>query len=205
MRRRFFTAALFLTILLCPGALRAQFNLQDWEWRTTLTPRQSIDGMAALMLDGPVYDRLLTPPDDLRLVNQRGALVPHSIQCGRIAATRKVVVRPVQIINRTYVPKRFSRAVLDFGERVGKNKIKIDLPGQNYRRRVTIEGGDDGTAWETVAENLFLFDIQVPGQSHRVDALAFAENSFRYLRLTVENMPDDPERVEMQGASAFYE
>ena len=205
MRQRFFTAALFLTILLCPGALTAQFNFQDWAWRTTLTPRQDIDGMAALLLDGPVYDRLLTPPDDFRLVNQRGALVPHAIQCGRTSATRKVVARPVQIINRTYVPKRFSRAVLDFGERIAKNKLKIDLPGQNYRRRVTIEGGDDGTTWETVAENLFLFDIQVPGQSHRVDALAFAENRFRYLRLTVENMPDDPERVEIQGASAFYE
>ena len=132
-------------------------------------------------------------------------MVPHVIQCGRTSAASTVLTRPVQIINRTYTPKRFSRAVLDFGERIVKNKLALGLSGQNYRRRVVIEGGDDGTNWDTVAENLFLFDIQLPEHLHRVDTLAFPENSFRYLRVTVENMPDDPERIEIQGASALYE
>jgi hypothetical protein len=205
VKYRLFALALSLGSLFGPSTSTAQFNPQDWGWRTTLTLSRGTGGMVALPLDGPLYDRLVTPPHDLRLVNDRGALVPHVIQCGRTTAASTVVTRPVQIINRTYTPKRFSRAVLDFGERIVKNRLAIGLSGQNYRRRVVIEGGDDGTSWETLAENLFLFDIQLPEHSHRVDTLAFSENSFRYLRVTVENMPDDPERIEIHGAIAFYE
>ena len=48
-------------------------------------------------------------------------------------------------------------------------------------------------------------DVQARDESYRVDSLTFPENSFRYLRLTIENMPDDPERVEINGVNAFYE
>jgi hypothetical protein len=198
-------AALFFGPLVGPDTLTAQFNPQEWGWRTSLSRPQEITGMAALPLDEAIYDRLLTPPHDLRLVDQSAALVPHVIQCGRTITVAATAIRPVRIINRTYAPKRYSRAVLDFGERALKNKLKVDLSGQNYRRRITIEGGEDGRTWETVQEQNFLFDVHVPAQSLRVDTLAFPENSFRYLRLTVENMADDPERVEINGVNAFYE
>jgi hypothetical protein len=205
MRYRFVTLSLLFWYLFCPDPVKAQFDPQGWGWKATVTPYPRAASTVALTLDGSIYDRLLTPPHDLRLVNQSGVQVPHVIQCGRTTAATTVVTRPVQLINRTYMPHRFSRVVLDFGESVVKNKIMVELSGQNYRRRVTIEGGNDGMSWETIAENLFLFDIQTPGQWHRVDTLAFAENSFRYLRVTVENMTDDPERVEIYSASAFYE
>jgi hypothetical protein len=205
VKHPFTAAAFFLCALLCPNTSAAQFKPQEWSWRTTLTTGQGTTGMVALPLDEAIYDRMLNPPHDLRLVNKNGALAPHVIQCGRTAAATAVVARPVRIINRTYEPKRFSRVVLDFGEKAVKNRLKVDLSGENYRRRVAIEGGDDGTAWETIAENNFLFDIHVPGQSQRVDRLAFPENNFRYLRLTVENMADEPERIEINGANAFYD
>ncbi|HEY3306041.1 MAG TPA: DUF3999 family protein [Candidatus Binatia bacterium] len=203
--RHFLAAAALLLGLVGPDTLTAQLDQQEWGWRATLARPQETGGMAALPLDEALYDRLLIPPHDLRLVDQGAALVPHVVQCGRTTAAATTVMRPVQIINRTFTPKRFSRVVLDFGESALKNKLKVDLSGQNYRRRVTIEGGEDGRTWETVQERNFLFDAHVPGQSLRLDTLAFPENSFRYLRLTVENMADDPERVEINGANAFYE
>ena len=205
MKNRSAALAVFFGLLFCAGILPAQLKPEDWAWRAPLTPPQGAGGMTALPLDGAIYDRLLTPPHDLRLVGQDGVLVPHVIQCGRTAAATAVIGRPVRIINQTYTPKRFSRVVLDFGESLLKNTLKVDLPGQNYRRRATLEGGVDEKTWETVAENLFLFDIQTRQESYRFDTLAFAENDFRYLRLTVENMPDDPERIAIDGVSAFYE
>ena len=205
MTHRVSALVVLVGILGVPQITQAQFHPQGWRWRTALTSPQGSGGLVALSLDAAIYDRLLTPPDDLRVVNPSGALVPHVIQCGRTAASSTVATRPVQMMNRTYTPHRFSRVVLDFGETVTKNKLKVDLSGQNYRRKVTIEGGNDGKTWETVAERLFLFDVQARDESYRVDSLTFPENSFRYLRLTIENMPDDPERVEINGVSAFYE
>lgn len=205
MKHPFLAAAFCLSVWVCPNTSAAQFKSQEWGWKTTVATGPGTAGMVALPLDEAIYDRMLTPPHDLRLVNKNNALVPHVVQCGRTTAASRMVARPVRIINRTYEPKRFSRAVLDFGEKAVKNRLKIDLSGENYRRRATIEGGDDGTAWEIIAENNFLFDIHVPGQAQRVDTLAFPDNNFRYVRLTVENMPDDPDRVEIFGASAFYE
>lgn len=196
---------LFVRILLGPGISDAQFNPRGWRWKTTVTAPASSPGLVALRLDGAIYDRLLAAPDDLRLVNRSGDLVPHVIQCGRTGTTSVAVARPVDIINRTYAPKQFSRVVLDFGATVVKNKIKVDLAGENYRRRVTIEGSDDAMTWELVAGNLFLFDMRASGESYRLDTLSFPDNRFRYLRVTVENMHDDPERVEIAGAMAFYE
>jgi Protein of unknown function (DUF3999) len=205
VKHPFVAAALCLCALLGPHASAAQFKPQEWGWRTTVTTGPGTAGMVALPLDEAIYDRMLSPPHDLRLVNKNNALVPHVVQCGRTTAASRVATRRVRVINRTYEPKRFSRAVLDFGEKAVKNRLKIELAGENYRRRVAIEGGDDGTSWELIAENNFLFDIHVPGLTQRVDGLAFPENNFRYVRLTVENMPDDPERVEILGANAFYE
>jgi hypothetical protein len=205
VRRFLLAAALFLGSLAGQEVSPAQLDPREWNWRTTLVRPTESGGVAALILDEAIYDRLLTPPHDLRLVDQSSALAPHLVQCGRTTAATATVLRPVRIINRTYAAKRFSRVVLDFGESVLKNKLKVDLSDENYRRRATLEGGDDGRSWESVQEQNFLFDVQAPGQSLRVDTLAFPENSFRYLRLTVENMADDPERVEIKGVSAFYD
>ena len=197
-----------LTLLLCyflpPGAVRAEFDPTGWTWKTTITAPQGTDGLLSLPLDGPIFDGLLNPPHDLRLVDQKRTLVPHAFRCGRTAATSETVTRPVKLLNRTYQAHRFSRVVLDFGESVVKNRIKVQLSGENYRRKATIEGGDDGVKWERVADNLFLFDIHASDHSYKIDTLAFPGNSFRYLRLTVENMKDDPERVEITAVDAFF-
>jgi hypothetical protein len=197
-----------LILLLCyflhPGFVRAEFDPTGWTWKTTITVPQGIDGFLSFPLDGPIFDGLLNPPHDLRLVDQKRILVPHAIRCGRTSTASETVTRPVKLLNRTYKANRFSRVFLDFGANVVKNRIKVELSGENYRRKATIEGGNDGVQWEKVADNLFLFDIHAQDHATKIDTLAFPENSFRYLRLTVENMKDDPERVEITNVDAFY-
>jgi hypothetical protein len=95
--------------------------------------------------------------------------------------------------------------VVDFGGRVLKNKLQIVVSGENYLRRVTVEGGDDQASWETLGKDLLLFDIKTPAESHRADTLALSENNFRYLRLTVESSTNEAEPVIIEGVNAFYE
>jgi hypothetical protein len=193
-----------LGVLAGPLLILGQFDSAKWNWRAPLvtSPR---NGIVALPLDGEIYDNLLNPPQDLRVVNGSGALVPHAIRCGRTATASSVVSRAVRIINRTYTPGLSSHAVLDFGEHVIKNRLRVRLSGQNYLRKVAVEGGDDQAKWETIAENLLLFDVRIPNQSHHVDTLTFPDNNFQFLRLTVENSPDDTDHAEIQEVTAFYE
>ncbi|HEY1267033.1 MAG TPA: DUF3999 family protein [Candidatus Binatia bacterium] len=204
MRYQRAAAGLLFFLLFAVDAWSAQISPQEWSWRAGVAAGPE-SGIVALPLDAAIYDKLHNAPNDLRLVEQSGTLVPHTIQCGRAVVATATIARPIQIVDRTYAPKRYSRAVLDFGGSTVKNKVTVDLSGSNFRRRVAVEGSDDRGKWEMVAENNFLFDIHVPGQAHRVDTLIFPDNNFRYLRLTVENMPDDPDRVEITGAKAFYQ
>lgn len=204
MRYQRVAAGLLFFLPFAVDAWSAQINPQEWSWRTIVATGPK-SGIVALPLDAVIYDKLHNAPNDLRLVEQGGTLIPHTIQCGRAVVATTTVPRPIRIIDRTYPPKRFSRAVLDFGDSTVKNKVTVDLSGSNFRRRVAVEGSDDRGKWEMIAENNFLFDIHVLGQAHRVDTLIFPDNNFRYLRLTVENMPDDPDRVEITGAKAFYQ
>jgi hypothetical protein len=190
-------------VLLCAVPILGQFDDKDWQWRATLASPEHA-GVVALPLDGTLYDALMDPPHDLRVVDSSGNLVPHAVRCGRTSAATQTIARPVRILNRTF-DEGHSRAVLDFGERVLKNKLQILVSGQNYLRKVTVEGGDDQTSWETLGRNLLLFDIKTPEESHRTDTLAVSENNFRYLRLTVESSTNEAEPVVIQGVNAFYE
>ena len=192
----------FCALLWATPAL-GQFETKDWQWRAALA-LPGASGIVALPLDGPLYDALLNPPHDLRAVDATGALVPHAVRCGRTSAATETVARPVRVLNRTF-GEGHSRAVLDFGNRVLKNKLQVVVSGQNYLRKVTVEGGDDQTSWEVLGKDLLLFDIKTPEESHREDTLTVSENTFRYLRLTVENSINEAEPVVIQGVNTFYE
>lgn len=86
-----------------------------------------------------------------------------------------------------------------------KNRIKVNLSGENFRRRVILEGSNDSKTWEVVAEDLWLFHVGIQGQNFKVDTLKFPQNNFRYMRLTAYNMSDDPRRITIQSVKgAFY-
>ena len=204
--KRLLVSFLLATMALC---VMAAFDATDWEWRAPLVrPQTEASGFAQVDLAPWVFDRSQSSLADLRVVDQNGALIPHIIRWGH--ATRQVHTewRAVRLLNRTYEPNEYARVVADFGERFEKDSVRIATPGANFRRRVTIEGGGDGAAWERIADNLYLFDISLPNERFQADTLRFASNDFRFLRLTVFNMPEDPRQIEIasvQAAMSFSE
>jgi hypothetical protein len=110
-----------------------------------------------------------------------------------------------RLVNTTFVPGKYSRVTVDFGETAEKNIIQVSLSGQNYRRRALLEGSNDTKTWEIVAEELWLFDVRVEGQNFKVDTLRFPTNNFPYLRLTVYNMTDDPRRITIGAVKGAFQ
>ena len=100
--------------------------------------------------------------------------------------------------------EKYAAVVADFGEATEKSHIRVTLSGQNYRRRALIDGSNNSKTWEVVAEDLWLFDVSLPGQNFKVDTIRFPTNNFRFLRLTVYHMTDDPKRITIESIKSGF-
>jgi hypothetical protein len=166
---------------------------------------QSLSGFVSLPIPPEVFDESQPSLNDLRVVDENNSLVPHVIHWGRIRETRQQDWRSVRLVNTTFAPGKHSRVTVDFGEMVEKNLIQVSLSGQNYRRRALLEGSNESKGWEVVAEDLWLFDVSMEDQNFKVDTLKFPANNFRYLRLTVYNMTDDPRRITIETVKGAFQ
>ena len=154
-------------------------------------------GRVAVRLDRHVYDSSRADLADLRLRDGEDRLVPFVLDRGQPPG-RAVDVVPV-IRNRGWLADRSATAVLDFGDRAPKDRLRLELSGENFRRRVAVEGSDDAARWATLVEEAWVF--AVPGaEPARYQTIELPPNDFRYLRLAVHPGPDERERVSLLGA-----
>jgi len=192
----------FVLLLLLPGAVTvpaaAVFDFEAWGWQAKVDPGPVAAGFVRLPLTLEILDRSRPDLADLRLIDGGGELVPHVIHLGRTEEKLELRWSSLTLINRTFEPGRWERAVLDFGRPMLKNRIRLALSGEDFRRRVQLEGSTDGQAWEPVADERWVFSLRRGDERFVSDELHFPVNDFRYLRLTLFHDPDDPRRVELQ-------
>jgi|GEM_PF-1306342 len=195
---------LVLVIILIGVAMPAfaAFDLEEWEWEAAITPDDAEAGFVRVMVTPDIFDRSQRTLNDLRVLDENGELVPHVIRWGRVRDLQRDEWRPANLLNRAFQPDEYSRVTLDFGERIEKNRIKMDLSETNYRRRALVEGSNDGEQWDVLLEDEWLVDVSMPERKFKVDTLNLPANDFRYLRLTVYNAEDDVRRIEIRSADA---
>jgi hypothetical protein len=185
-------------------ATNAAFDNKGWGWQRPIAVGRN-SGFVRLSIPPEVFDQSQPTLNDLRVLDSSNRLVPHVVHWGRDRLIRQMEWLPARLLNETFLPETYSRVTIDFGEMVEKNRIKVDLSGENFRRRVLLEGSNDSKAWEVVAEDLWLFHVGIQGQNFQMDTLKFPQNNFRYMRLTAYNMSDDPRHVTIQSVKgAFY-
>jgi hypothetical protein len=156
-------------------------------------------GRTIVYLDRDVYAEAETDLRDLRVVDDARSLVPFVLDVE--PAGPPETLRP-EIVNRGFVPGRRTTVTLDFGEKRRKSGLRLALQGENFRRRVVVEGSDDGLDYVTLVDDAWVFAI--PGASFaRYEDVALPEGDHRYLRVSVELGPDDPRRVEIESVEAF--
>jgi hypothetical protein len=143
-------------------------------------------------LDRDVYDAAREDLGDLRVVDGADRMVPYVLDHGRESSTRSIP----RVIDRAFTRGQLERVTLDFGTRTWKRELGLRLSGDNFRRRVIVEGSDDAASWTTLTDGAYVF--AVPGASAaRYETVSIPENEQRYLRVTVLHGEGDPERVEV--------
>ena len=131
--------ALFLLAVLLGGAAAFAQEVPAFEREI----QTSGVGLVAVRLDRHVYEAARADLGDLRVRTGAGS-VPYALDRGFLPPLPE---RRGEIRNRGVAPGGAATAVLDFGERVPKERLALRLSGDNFRRRVAVEGSDDGRSW----------------------------------------------------------
>jgi uncharacterized protein DUF3999 len=197
MRMRYLFVTLALTAMCSAWAA---FDIEGWTWERPVEVNGTAPGFVRLPLDAQAFDEAQTSLHDLRVLDPAGNLVPHVIHWKSTEETTTLKWRQVTLINSVFEPETHSRVTLDFGGAVRKNVIRATLSDTNFRRRVSLEGSPDNVQWQLVVEDKWLFDIHQEGEAFVMDTIRFPVNDFRYLRLTIHYMEDDPRRVSINKA-----
>lgn len=200
MKKRVVMLSLFFAATIAYAA----FDITEWNWQRPIEVHH-ISEFVRLPVPPEVFNESQPSLNDLRVLDENNTLVPHIVHWGRVREIRQQEWKSARLVNATFVPGKYSRMIVDFGETVEKNLIMISLSGQNYRRRTLLEGSNESKSWEVVAEDLWLFNVSVEGQNFKIDTLKFPPNNFRYLRLTVYNMADDPRHITIDSIKGAFQ
>lgn len=158
--------------------------------------RVPVSGLVAVRLDRHVYEAARSDLGDLRVRDARGETAPYVLDRGVEGPQPE---RHPQVRNRGIVRGGAATAMLDFGERVVKERLALRLAGENFRRRVTVEGSDDGRGWTTLADEAWVFAIPGP-EPARYEDVVLPENDFPLLRVTAFPGPRERGRLSIEDA-----
>jgi hypothetical protein len=153
-------------------------------------------GLVAVRLDRHVYEAARSDLGDLRVLDLRGEGVPYALDRGLPGPQPE---RRPRVRNRGAGRDRSATAVLDFGANTSKERLALRLSGDNFRRRVSVEGSHDGRDWTLLTDEGWVFAIPGP-EPARYETVALPENDFTLLRVTVHPGPREEERVSIEDA-----
>ena len=202
-------AALLFTIVLgicfadrSPGE---GIKIENWSFMAPIESRdRGLLGVDQFALSPEVLNAALPDLRDLRVVARGTEEIGYVLKSTRGSIHR--IPLEVMIYNRTYIPGKQSSVTVDFGQKVLKNRVKVETGGTNFKRRVRIEGSDDGRNWQMVRDGAFLFRVQDSadkGVRFEENETEFPDNDFRYLKITVFNESGDKSVVDMKDVTAW--
>jgi hypothetical protein len=159
-----------------------------WKWKRSIDPRETA-GFVKIPVSSEIFNDSQKGLQDLRVINDTNEPIPHLLRWND--SGNRTEWKPAKLLNSSRIDKKYSRVVADFGRTEEKNTIQVNTSGTNFRRRVEVEGSNDSVVWEKLSGAFLLFDVTTKGQQQRLDTLTLPLNNFRFLKLTVYNMPDD--------------
>ena len=159
-------------------------------------------GPSVVVLDRDVYENARADLADLRIADDEGREVPYLLVHAdeRPAPSTRPAMR-----DASFVRGRKAMVTLDFGAPTLKSHLTLALSGDNFRRRVTVEGrGRREPEWATIVDQAYVFAVPAPAAA-RYETIALPENNHQLLRVTVFHGPDDPDRIQIADAWAGIE
>jgi uncharacterized protein DUF3999 len=159
-------------------------------------------GASVVALDRDVYENARADLGDLRIADDEGRETPYLL--ARAEERPGPSTRPA-MRDASFVRGRKTMVTLDFGAPTLKSHLTLALSGDNFRRRVTVEGrGRREPEWVTIVDQAYVFAVPAPAAA-RYETVALPENNHQLLRVTVFHGPDDPDRIQITDAWAGIE
>jgi hypothetical protein len=159
-------------------------------------------GPAVAALDRDVYENARADLGDLRIRDDEGREVPYLL--ARVGERPPEVARPA-MRDASYVRGQKAMVTLDFGAPTLKSHLALTLSGDDFRRRVSVEGrGRRDPEWVTIVDQAHVFAVPPPTEA-RYETIPLPENNHQLLRVTVFHGPDDPDRIRITDAWAGIE
>jgi hypothetical protein len=159
-------------------------------------------GPSVVVLDRDVYENARADLADLRIADDLGRETPYLLVHAdeRPAPSTRPAMR-----DASFVRGRKAMVTLDFGAPTLKSALTLALSGDNFRRRVTVEGrGRRDPEWVTIVDQAYVFAVPAPAAA-RYETIPLPENNHQLLRVTVFHGPDDPDRIQIADAWAGIE
>ncbi len=158
-------------------------------------------GRTVVTLDADVYERARSDLGDLRIVDDGGGHAPYLLL--RMDDARPSAALQPVTLNEGSVRGQGATVTLDFGRPTRKTGLALSLPGDNFRRRVKVEGRDRGDReWTTLTEAAYVFAVPGPPTA-RYETVSLAANDFELLRVTVFRGDGDPPVLRIRKAWAL--
>jgi hypothetical protein len=154
-------------------------------------------GLVDFLLTPSVFDGARADLGDLRLYDAKGREIPYALRVRTPRQATQAV--PATQFNDVEGPEMTNLLSLDLGQKaIEHNEVQIETPGSGFRRRVLLEGSQDGEQWSVLAdENLLNFG---QGKDKFIEErISYPPCRLRYLRITLHRDPQvDRQRVPIE-------
>jgi hypothetical protein len=139
---------------------------------------------------------------DVRVIDNNNKETPFKIVSGR--REDKKTDYSATMINNSFVPGQFSTVILDLGDK-GKivNNLNIVTSSENFQRSVHVQGSDDMNSWNTLKENIYIYDYTDRKGNLKVQntKISFPDSLFRYLKIEISDENNNPVKIDAVRAS----
>jgi hypothetical protein len=179
----------FLSLSAGADAARTEFRY----YKTIDSAGLPSTGYWALTLDPEVYAHSKITLEDLRIMDEQGSVVPFLLLEDRETSTEEKFTPG--IYNRGRLPGQYSNLTLDLGQSSLTNRLRLETPSRNFKRRVDLEGSPDGRGWLLLKEKAWILDFTAEQKAHLTE-IHYPETSYRYLRLKIWDLEGPPIEVE---------
>jgi hypothetical protein len=180
-------------------------SLTAWEWLAEVAlPAAGRSPYVDFILTPSAFDKARIDLADLRLIDGRERELPYALRIRRTENRDEPL--PAREFNRATNTDRSVQVSLDLGDKAGEhNAIDIVTTGSDFRRRVRLEGSDNGQAWSTLLDKVYLVRFQVGLQHIDIHTLHYPVSRLRYLRVHV--FPDsgnDSDKPEITSMTVYH-
>ena len=170
--------------------------LLRWPYYKEISLPPQAAGLLDAVLDVAVLDKSREDHADLRLYDANGREVPYALRILR--AVRSSDLFEANEFNRG-LRQRATEISFDLENAAAEhNQVEVDSAGENFRRRVEVEGSHDATQWSTLVSDAYIFRFVAAGGKADEPSVPYPVSRYRYLRVRVHPDPqvdETPPRV----------